>query len=81
MMLRLRDFFHLLEGAVIDLPLLLNFAFGQALRVRPRCVIDQSVFQQSAEDEGDANLKSKFFFLISIMYVETSLFNNINRKS
>jgi hypothetical protein len=68
-MLRLRDFFHLLEGAVIDLPLLLNFAFGQALRVRPRCVIDQSVFQQSAEDEGDANLKSKIFFKFNNVFV------------
>ena len=49
---------HLLgvEGAVVQLPLLLVLLLGEPLRVRARRIVHQRVLQQGAEHESDTNL-------------------------
>lgn len=46
------------EGAVIQLPLLLMLLLGQSLGVGPGRVVDERVLQESAEHKGDTDLEA-----------------------
>ena len=47
------------EGAVVELQLLLALELRQPLGVRPRGVVDESVLQQGREDKKHADLNAE----------------------